>query len=160
MVTVAGAAQSPQDANASRSSTIEVAVRTDKTEYTVGEPVRLTLVVTNRGDSTVTLPFSSGQRYDFVVLSATGDTLWRWSADMSFIQMLGEEQLEPGERLEFAEEFQETVPPGRYTVRGTLTLMTGAREAETVIHVIRGAGRGTLGAVRCALCAVRGKGEA
>ena len=41
---------------------------------------------------------------------------WRWSADKAFIQMLGEEELAPGESLTYEERFEGSLAVGTYTV--------------------------------------------
>jgi hypothetical protein len=115
--------------------TVDVAVRTDRAEYAAGEPIGLTLTVTNQGEAPVVFAFSSGQRYDFVVLSASGDTVWQWSAGMGFVQMLGGERVEPGAALEYREEFRGALTPGAYTVLGTLTARPTPLDAEATFRV-------------------------
>ena len=91
---------------------VEVSVTTDKTEYARGEPVVVQLQVTNRTEEIVTFHFSDGQRYDFLIQDEGGETRWRWSADKSFIQVLGEEQLAPGDTLTYQERFEGPLSPG------------------------------------------------
>lgn len=114
---------------------LEVAVRTDASVYAAGRPIELALTVTNRGDTAVVFQFASGQRYDFVLLGAGGDTLWRWSEGMGFIQVVGQERLEPGARLEYREVYRGALVPGRYVVRGMLVAMSGALAAEATFEV-------------------------
>lgn len=104
---------------------MQVVLATDRAGYTSGAPISLNLTIRNTGTGPATLRFSSGQRYDFSIRDAAGSIVWTWSADRSFIQALGEEQIGPGEALTFGETFAGTLPPGRYTVRGTVPVLDG-----------------------------------
>ena len=46
---------------------LEVMLELEREIYNVGDPIPLTLMVTNRSDRPKTLNFPTGQRYDFVV---------------------------------------------------------------------------------------------
>ena len=103
-------------------------IRTDKIEYKPGETVRLTLRLANPLAEALTLPFSSGQRYDFVVTNEAGVEVWRWSHDRMFTMALGSETLQPGDERVYEAAWDQkpsaagtTVTPGRYTVVGTIT---------------------------------------
>jgi hypothetical protein len=65
--------------------------------------VRFVLHVTNPSAQPVTLEFANAQRYDFVVQTAAGAEVWRWSADQMFAQMLGEETLAAGASRDYSE---------------------------------------------------------
>lgn len=75
---------------------------------------RFSLVVTNNLDSEVILQFPTSQQYDFVVKS-----VWQWSKDKMFTQMLTSLVLAPNEEKVFTEEY--TLPVGEYTAQGILT---------------------------------------
>lgn len=100
---------------------LEVTLTTSQTVYAAGGPVDLALKITNRGSDPVTLQFSTSQRYDFLVLDAADDTVWRWSADKMFMQVLGQEQLGPGESRDFREHVAVALPPGEYAAVGRVT---------------------------------------
>lgn len=91
-----------------------------------GEPVRFDLVLRNHGDRTLTVPFRSGQRFDFEVLQE-GRLVWNWARDRSFTQALTSMTLDPGESTRFSARWNmrdnngRLVAPGRYLVRGILT---------------------------------------
>lgn len=110
-------------------------VSTTDSVYPAGTPVDVALTVTNDSTRPVTLQFRSGQRYDFLVLDSAGDTLHHWSADKGFVQMLGEEQLGPGESLEFLETIDRPLEPGRYPLVGVLTSSSHPLEARTTFTV-------------------------
>lgn len=114
---------------------VVVALSTDRSRYAPGDSLLLTLTVANRSTAAVTLPFSSGQRYDFTI--STGTTiLWRWSDDQLFIQMLGEERLAPGAELVYRERAAAPAAPGTYRVTGMLTVQDQVRQARVTISVV------------------------
>ena len=80
--------------------------------------VRLVFHITNTSNQPVELEFSSGQRYDFAVRNATG-VVWRWSADRSFMQMLGTETIPAGGSLKY-EERAPIAAAGSYTATAEL----------------------------------------
>lgn len=104
---------------------MEVTVTTDRSMYGSGDEVEVRLRAWNTSDAAVTLEFTSGQRYDFQVQDVTGATVWTWSADRSFIQVLGEETLAPGEELVWTETVGATLEPGDYTAVGMVTNRSG-----------------------------------
>ena len=114
---------------------IEVSVTTDRAAYAPDEPIAMRLNVTNRTDTSVVFHFSDGQRYDFLIQDVSGDTLWRWSADKGFIQVLGEEHLAPSDTLTYRERFEGRLPPGTYTVVGMLVATNHPLRASTTITV-------------------------
>lgn len=114
---------------------IALSVSTADSAVSTGSPVDVALTVTNDFPAPVTLQFRSGQRYDFLVLNAAGDTVWQWRAGKAFIQVLGEEQLGPGESLEFLETVEGALPPGDYTVVGVLASSSHPLEARTTFTV-------------------------
>lgn len=82
------------------------------------------LHVTNASGEPVTLEFSSGQRYDFVVRSEPGrEEVWRWSADRMFTQALDEVTIPPGETARFEGAWPSRGRSGRYTAIGRVTSM-------------------------------------
>ena len=63
----------------------------------VEDTVVLEIHVTNTTASPIALEFTSTQRYDFEIATVDGESLWRWSADRSFAQVMEQETLAPGE---------------------------------------------------------------
>lgn len=63
------------------------------------ERAHFILHVTNPTAETVTLHFSTGQRFDFVVRTREGEEIWRWSEGRFFTQALGTETIPPDETL-------------------------------------------------------------
>ncbi|MEO7889754.1 MAG: BsuPI-related putative proteinase inhibitor, partial [Vicinamibacterales bacterium] len=83
----------------------------------------------------IKVTFSSGQKYDFVVIdSTTGRDVWRWSANKSFLQALSEQTVPANGSLEFSERWR---PPGRglYLARGILVSTSHRSEAFATVFV-------------------------
>ena len=81
------------------------------------------LQVTNTTDSVVELTFPSSQSFDFSVMQ-DGRTLWTWSADRSFAQMMRSERVAPGETLSYDAGWTPAAPvEGELTVVGRLTAL-------------------------------------
>ncbi|MGE5559716.1 MAG: BsuPI-related putative proteinase inhibitor [Chloroflexota bacterium] len=57
----------------------------------------LTLRVTNVGDEPLRIRFPTSQQFDITIRNADGTRLWCWSADRSFLQMVSDRELIPGE---------------------------------------------------------------
>ena len=76
----------------------------------VTDVVTFTFTVTNPSAAPVQIDRTSGQRYDFTIVDPrTHTTVWRWSADKVFTQMLGSETLPPGASLTYVEQWTPTV---------------------------------------------------
>jgi hypothetical protein len=87
---------------ATAASGLLLTLTSDHPTHTVGTPVILTLSVVNPARAPVTLQFSSGQHYDFVVRRA-GQIVWRWSAGRMFTQAVTSITLGPRERRAYTE---------------------------------------------------------
>lgn len=99
-----------------------------------GDTVVFTLHLSNPTTMPVRLEFSSGQRYDFEVGTLTGESVWRWSADRSFMQALGTEELRAGETVEYREEWA-PARPGSYYVVGHVVSTNKPVELRTSFEV-------------------------
>lgn len=119
-------------------SPLELTLETDREVYAPGDSVELTLSVRNPGAEPVTLSFPDAQRYDFRILDAEGETLWRWSDDRAFAQVLGEERLASGESLEWRERYEGRLPSGEYGAVGTVPATDRPLEAETSFRIRSG----------------------
>jgi len=95
-----------------------------------------TYSVTNVTDKEITVPFSSSQRYQYVVKDQDGNVVFDSSADMLHNQALGEEILQPGEKLEYGFAVRD-LKAGTYEVEVWLTSMSEHRfEQKTTFDVI------------------------
>jgi hypothetical protein len=121
-VDVAAGAGSPEQLG----STLNVRVQ--------GDSVRLTLHITNVTSGPIALEFSSGQRYDFAVSEPGGRSVWRWSADRSFMQMMSADTLRPGESRQYTETWHGTQGDAEYVATGWLTSLNYPVELRTVFR--------------------------
>ena len=106
-----------------------------KLSASVNGDVTLTFTLKNASSDPAKVMYSSGQKYDFVVAdSGTGKAVWRWSANKSFVQSLGEETIPAGGTLTFVEKW---TPPGRglYLAHAVLTSTSHRAEAYTTVVV-------------------------
>ena len=95
--------------------------RTDKGKYSVGEKVKISVTVTNKGLDPVELIFASAQRYDFIVLK-DGKEVWRWSNGKMFAMVLESLLLKSGEKQTYMETWKpKDITSGEYEVIGTVT---------------------------------------
>jgi len=67
-----------------------------------GGELRLSLSVLNTTDKTVSIAHSSQQLFDFAVYGADDNSLYRWSADRMFAQMVTTTTIEPGKEAVFS----------------------------------------------------------
>ena len=102
-------------------STLNLLLKASKAVYAAGEPLELTLQLVNHSRRPVTLQFRDSQRYDFLIRSAQGQEVWRWSANQMFAQLLGQETLSPdGGNLTYRVVVRATLGQGSYTVTGVV----------------------------------------
>lgn len=106
---------------------IVAALEITNNSFEQGQPIEMTVRLTNCADDAIAKTFPSAQRYDFVAKTEAGDELWRWSHGMAFAQTKGEETMEPGEQVTFTETWDQTdndgnqVPAGAYQITGEST---------------------------------------
>ncbi|MEA3313029.1 MAG: S-layer homology domain-containing protein, partial [Caldisericota bacterium] len=68
---------------------MEVKVVTDKTDYLLGEPVKITYTITNNSDSPLRFTFNTSQIYDFSIVNyGQGTLVYRWSKGKTFAQVI------------------------------------------------------------------------
>ncbi len=103
-----------------------------------GDTVRFVLQVTNVGEQPVRLEFASGQRYDFAVVDGAGAEVWRWSAGMGFVQMIGLEELAPGATLGWEEVWAAGGRSGTFEAVAWLTSTTRPLELRTPFELTGG----------------------
>lgn len=77
----------------------------DKPVYSPGETINMSLMKINLSGKTITLNYNTSQRYEFKLTYPSGRTLWRWSDDKSFTQVLGNVILSPGQSVRYTAAF-------------------------------------------------------
>ncbi len=112
---------------------VAIVVKTDKKVYKPDEPIKMTLVVKNNSSAAVSLPFSSGQKYDIEIRHGKGRNgakAWQWSRGKVFAQMMSDLSLGSGKTITFTAAFNPNeksvykplpLDPGDYTILVTLT---------------------------------------
>jgi len=128
---------------------VQIELRLNKVAYTVGEPVEITLTLSNPAMSVAKFQFPTGQMYDFIV-SRDGQFVWQWSLGRAFTQAFTALILAPREAKVFTERWDQrdargrTVPPGEYEIvavfpAGDVEVTVPARpETPRVRFAIRG----------------------
>jgi LysM repeat protein len=102
----------------------------DKPSYKPGETIKMSLMNTNLSSKTITLNYNTSQRYDFKLAYPSGRTLWRWSDDKSFTQVLGTLSLSPGQTVRYTAEF--TLPNETHS---SLFHVFGWNTAKQINHI-------------------------
>ena len=69
----------------------------------------MTLRVSNYTKEDITFHFNISQRYDFIIEDEEKNEIWRWSKDMMFAMVLGEEVLGPNNsEVTYTAEYKDT----------------------------------------------------
>lgn len=74
---------------------LELTLMLEKSEYSLGEPVNVTLTVTNIGNETLSFR-EAPSWWDFLVYNDTNDVLFRWRMGQISPMILREVPLDPG----------------------------------------------------------------
>jgi len=107
-------------------------VALNEANYTVGQSIVARLSLRNTKGKPVKLVFPSGQDYDIQIRDTRGQVVYTWSASRSFLQAIREVEIN-GEknwlvRLDMGSDGL-NLPPGSYTLNGTLAVSGGRIEA-------------------------------
>jgi hypothetical protein len=114
-----------------------ISMSTDKMNYSVGEPIVVTLKIFNyTTEEEITFLFNTGQRYDFIIEDEEGKEVWRWSGDKMFAMVLGEEILGPtNPEVIYTAEYKGKLSPGYYKVTGILVAKDRPMSGNVIIIV-------------------------
>jgi len=98
---------------------------TDRSQYQPGQTVVMKMTVTNPFDEPVTLKFTSGKTYDFIIRDHAGQKVWQWSDGKVFTQALQQRELAAGESYEVSArwtvpEGENKLPAGLYHIKGII----------------------------------------
>ncbi|MBI3792590.1 MAG: hypothetical protein HY275_17140 [Gemmatimonadetes bacterium] len=91
-----------------------------RVDVTTAPVVTFMLELTNRTGKVIELQFPSAQTHDFAVLDPSGRTVWKWSGDRMFTQVISTETIAKNAQLTFTEEWRDA-KPGAYTLVATAT---------------------------------------
>jgi len=113
-----------------------ISIMTDKMSYSVGDPIIMTLKVFNYTEEDIAFYFNTSQRYDFIIEDDEGNEIWRWSQDMMFAMVLGEETLGPDnpEGI-YTAEYKDRLSPGYYKVTGIFVAQNRPMSGSIIIEV-------------------------
>ena len=85
------------------------------------EIVTLEFRIENKSTEVKRLTFNTAHKYDFWAVNSSGDEVWRWSRDKSFLQVVEEVQMPIAAKIAFIESFDvKGIPSGIYTVHGEI----------------------------------------
>lgn len=113
-----------------------ISMMTDKMSYSVDEPIKMTFKIFNYTEEEIIFHFNTGQRYDFMIEDEKGKEVWRWSQDMMFAMMLGEEALGPtNPEVTYIGEYTNNLSPGYYKITGILVAKDRPMSGNIIIIV-------------------------
>ena len=119
-------------------SSIVVDVRTDKDAYMLGEPVNVSITVTNNGPNTTSL-FPSSQLADFNITNEAGQHIYHWSHDKVFLEEITGISINQSETIELLNDVWSQVDDGGYSVTSGKYyadgwMVKGLRDFHSEIH--------------------------
>ena len=111
-------------------------ISTDKLNYSVGEPIKMTINIFNYTEEDITFHFNTSKRYDFVIEDEEGNDIWRWSQDIMFAMVLGEEILGPNNpEVIYVAEYKDRLSPGYYKIIGIFVAQEKPMSGSIIIEV-------------------------
>jgi len=124
----------------------ELTVSVEKTVYSVGEPVNVTLSITNISKQTVNFT-RTGMDFDFVVTNDTDNVIYQWSIGRAFPLFVAIEPLQPGENVTATYTWPQTsntntstesssVSPGTYYILGKSNSIYDLQTAPVQIMIV------------------------
>jgi hypothetical protein len=113
-----------------------ISMITDKMNYSVGEPIIMTLKIFNYTEEDIVFYFHNSQRYDFIIEDEEGNEIWCWSEGRMFAQMLGKESLgQHNPEVICTAEYKDRISPGYYKVIGIFIAQDRSMSGSIIIEV-------------------------
>ncbi len=113
-----------------------ISMTNDKMIYPAGETILMTLKIFNYTQEEISFQFTTSQRYDFIIEDEEGNEVWRWSQDMMFAMVLGEETLGPNNpKVNYSAECKNKLSPGYYKVTGIFVAQNRPMSGSIIIEV-------------------------
>jgi len=113
-----------------------ISMSTDKMNYSVGEPIIMTVKIFNYTEEKITFHFNTSQRYDFIIENEERNEIWRWSKDKMFAMVLGEETLGlTNQEIIYATEYQGKLSLGYYKITGIFVAQDRPMSGSIVVEV-------------------------
>jgi hypothetical protein len=122
-----------------KSNAIEMT--TEKSRYYTGEPIRMTVRMTNYSKTAIGSYYRSSQKYDFIVKDKNGKIIWQWSYGKMFLMALSQFMLKPGENISYSfmwdqkDNSKKAVPAGAYTIIGEIKIFPFIRASKKIIII-------------------------
>jgi len=124
----------------------ELTISVEKTVYIVGEPVNVTLSITNISNQTVNFTHT-GMDFDFVVTNSTDNVIYQWSIGRAFPMFIMIEPLQPRENVTATYTWAQIcntnpskvgtlVSPGTYYIAGKSNSIYGLQTAPVKIVIV------------------------
>lgn len=119
---------------------IQLNLAIDEPVYSPGAAMQIRIGLGNRTDQDRTLSFRTSQRYDLAFFDEDNVEVARWSADRSFLQVLGDETVLAGEEGPvWGETWRVPTEPGTYRFDVMIPTTLGTLQTGTSVEV-EGAG--------------------
>jgi len=113
-----------------------ISMSTDKMSYSVGEPITMAFKIFNYTEEEIIFHFNTSQRYDFIIEDEEKNEIWRWSQDMMFAMVLGEEILGPtNTEVIYTGEYTDKLSPGYYKITGIFVAKDRPMSGSVIIEV-------------------------
>ena len=113
-----------------------ISMSADKISYSIDESIKMTLKVFNYTQEDIVFHFNTSQRYDFIIEDEEGNEVWRWSQDMMFAMVLGEETLGPtNPEIIYTAEYKGKLNLGYYKVTGIFVAQEKPMSGSIIIEV-------------------------
>jgi hypothetical protein len=122
-----------------KSNAIELT--TEKSRYYQGEPIRMTVRMTNNSKTAINSYYRSSQKYDFIIKDKNGKIIWQWSYGKMFLMALSQFMLEPGENISYSfmwdqkDNSKKVVPAGAYTILGEIKISPDIKASQKIIII-------------------------
>lgn len=108
---------------------LKFSIKTDKSIYSLGEPVIITFQATNKGDAKASINFSSSQKFDVIVKENTesSELVWQLSSHNDYTNLKTTLIIKQDKSVTFEaqwdqkDESDELVPLGSYVIEAFLT---------------------------------------
>jgi hypothetical protein len=109
------------DVNGGSNDPIEVELEAELEVRKENNKLLFDITLTNRGEETIELPFSSGQQFEIIVKNEEDEEVYRYSEGRMFTQALTFIELKAGENLSWSDEWDKKlaitwIPNGEYKV--------------------------------------------
>ncbi|MBV9851592.1 MAG: hypothetical protein JO250_18135 [Armatimonadetes bacterium] len=102
-------------------------LKTSRSSYRPGQPVRFTFTIANPTSKTVNYDFATSQQFDITVSDAANTQVWDWAQGKMFAQMITHVGLRPGQKKSFTAVWNgrdaqgHPIAPGVYNATARMT---------------------------------------